>query len=311
MSITALLTPFARLFLLLALGALLGRLHVITAEGSGQLSALIINVTMPAVTLVAVARDLSLDMLRMAPWAMVLVVVVGLILWATAMLAGRAARLQPGTRGAAALACGCFNTASLGIPVVQTVLGPVAAVYAVLADMGTNINLFTFGVAGLANGRSGRWYRPILKALLSPMFMALFVGGGWFATGWELPPLVADALDLLAGCNAPLSMLLLGYLIYSRARTGLAFTWPLLGVVVTRLVASPLLMLALTAPLPLEPLTRATVILQAGMPAAMLSPVLAKEYDADVALAVTAAVVSTALAMLTLPGVAWLATRGL
>jgi predicted permease len=47
------------------------------------------------------------------------------------------------------------------------------------------------------------------------------------------------------------------------------------------------------------------------MPAAMLSPVLAKEYDADVALAVTAAVVSTALAMLTLPGVAWLATRGL
>ncbi|NLX36630.1 MAG: hypothetical protein GXY68_08095 [Chloroflexi bacterium] len=311
MSIVALLTPFARLFLLLALGALLGRLRVITAEGSNQLSTLIINVTMPAVTLIAVARDLSPDMLRMAPWALVLIVLVGLVLWSAAMLAGRAARLQPGTRGVMALTCGCFNTASLGIPVVQTVLGPVAAVYAVMADMGINVNLFTFGVAGLANGRSGRWYRPILKALLSPMFMALFVGGAWFATGWELPGLVADALDLLAGCNAPLSMLLLGYLIYSHARTGLALTWPLLGIISTRLVVSPLLMFALTMPLPLDPLTRATVILQAGMPAAMLSPVLAKEYGSDVPLAVTAAVVTTALAMLSLPGVAWLATRGL
>ncbi len=308
MSIAALLTPFARLFLLLALGALLGHLRVITDEGSGQLSALIINVTMPAVTLIAVARDLTPQMLRMAPWAMALVVVLGLILWGAAMAIGRAARLAPATRGVLALGCGAFNSASLGIPVVQTILGGTAAVYAVMADMGINVNLFTFGLAGLTSGQNGRWWRPIVKALLSPMFMALFVGAAWFATGWPLPGMVAEALDLLAGCNAPLSMLLLGYLIYGRARTGLTFSWPLVGLVATRLLVSPLLMFALTAPLPLDVLTRGTVILQAGMPTPMMLPVLAKQYNADLDLAVTASVVATTLAMLTLPIVSWLAT---
>ena len=311
MSIIELLTPFARLFALLALGALLGRLRVITEEGSGQLSALIINVTMPAVTLIAVARDLSVDLLRMAPWAMALLVLIGLVLWSVAMLAGKLARLKPATRGVVALTIGCCNTGSLGIPVVQAFLGPVAAVYAVLADMGTNINLFTFGITGLAAERNSDWWRPIVKALLSPMFMALFVGAAWFATGWALPGLVNDALDLLAGCNAPLSMLLLGYLVYSRARSGLAFTRPLLAIVGTRLLIAPLLMFGLTALLPLDPLARAVTILQAGMPSAMLSPVLSKEYGADVTLAVTAAVTTTTLAMLTLPGVAWLASLGL
>jgi len=310
MSIVDLLTPFARLFLLLALGALLGRLRVITEDGSNQLTALIINVTMPAVTLIAIVRDLTPQMLRMAPWAMALIVVLGLILWIAAMIIGRATQLAPATRGVLALGCCTFNSASLGIPVVQTILGSVAAVYAVMADMGINVNLFTFGVTGLTSARNGRWYKPILKALLSPMFMALFVGAAWFATGLELPSMVADALDLLSGCNAPLSMLLLGYLIYSRARTGLTFSWPLVGIVATRLVISPLLMYAITASLPLDALTRGTVILQAGMPTAMMLPVLAKEYRADVNLAVTASVVATTLAMLTLPLTSWLATTG-
>lgn len=299
MDIAQFLLPFGRLFLLIGVGVLLARIGIVNQSGADQLSALLINVSMPALVFMAVASDLTMDMVRSAPWAMALIVILGGILWGGMMLLFR--RAKPGTRGVLAMASGCCNTGSLGIPVLGSLLGPAAAVIAALADMGTNINLYAWGVTGLQSSGKSNPFKQLWDLVRHPLFLGLVLGAIWFATGIPLPEPIAGATQMVADTTAPLSMLLLGFLLYDRAKAGLRLSKLVLAVAAVRFVISPLVMLGVTALIPLDPQTRAICIIQAAMPSAMLSPVLARQFRADVELALSCTVITTAMALVTLP----------
>jgi predicted permease len=314
------LQPFLVLFGLIALGSFIAYLQILDAHAVRQISRLVVDVTLPAAILVAVITELTMDMLRAAPLMVLSGVALGLTAYALGLGVARFTNQPPPRRGVMAFACGCSNTGFLGIPLVGAVFGPAAAVLAVLVDFATTINIFTFGVAGL--DRSAAHVAPHADAprndtpridvrrliinLLNPMFLALVLAVGWSALGWGLPSPVAALLGAVGDTTTPLAMIVLGHMLYSARDRVQAAARHVGPVALIRLLIAPTLMIAAIYLVPgivlqLSPEARAVIVLQAAMPTAMLTPVLAQQYDADVPYGVSAAVLTTLIAMITLP----------
>ncbi|WP_232819324.1 AEC family transporter [Saccharospirillum mangrovi] len=165
------------------------------------------------------------------------------------------------------------NTGNLGIPLVFALLGQDALVHAVVISTVVQISHFTLGVWLL----SGRF--TLKSVLTNASILALIAGVAWHATGLETPIAVTRTLDLLAGMTIPVMLLLLGR---SLAEIDLR-EWRRLGRIVGLSagrvalgVSAAMLVLSLW---PLSPLVAQTLLIQASMPVAVISYILASHYD--------------------------------
>ncbi|WP_148863815.1 AEC family transporter [Marinobacter fonticola] len=165
------------------------------------------------------------------------------------------------------------NTGNLGIPLVFSLLGEQALVHAVVISTAVQISHFTLGVWLL----SGRFS---LKAILSnASIVALLVGILWVATGWQAPEAVIRTLDILAGMTIPVMLLLLGRSLSTINPRDLGHLGRIVGLSLARVALGMGAALAVVAVLPLEPVVIKTLLIQASMPVAVISYILASHYD--------------------------------
>ncbi|PTY37504.1 auxin efflux carrier [Saccharospirillum sp. MSK14-1] len=165
------------------------------------------------------------------------------------------------------------NTGNLGIPLVFALLGQDALVHAVVISTVVQISHFTLGTWLL----SGRF--TLKSALSNASVMALMVGGIWHLSELPTPAAMIRTLDLLAGMTIPVMLLLLG-----RSLAGIDLReWRRLG----RIFGLSLVRVALGVSaaatviwaLPLAPVVAQTLMIQASMPVAVISYILASHYD--------------------------------
>ncbi|WP_203141456.1 AEC family transporter [Marinobacter mangrovi] len=165
------------------------------------------------------------------------------------------------------------NTGNLGIPLVFSLLGDQALVHAVVVSTVVQISHFTLGVWLL----SGRFS---FKAIFSnASIIALLVGLVWVATGIEAPEAVTRTLDILAGMTIPVMLLLLGRSLASINLRELGQVWRIVGLSIGRVVLGLGSALAVISVLPLEPIVAHTILIQASMPVAVISYILASHYN--------------------------------
>lgn len=165
------------------------------------------------------------------------------------------------------------NTGNLGIPLVFALLGQEALVHAVVISTVVQISHFTLGVWLL----SGRFK---LKSLLgNASIIALLAGVLWRATGWTAPTAVTGTLELLAGMTIPVMLLLLG-----RSLAAIDLREPgrlgrILGLSIGRVLLGAAAALAVISVWPLAPIVAQTLLIQATMPVAVISYILASHYQ--------------------------------
>lgn len=189
------------------------------------------------------------------------------------------------------------NTGNLGIPLVFALLGPEALVHAVLISTVVQISHFTFGVAVL----SGRFSAKAILGNVS--IIALLVGAVWQGLALPTPTAVLTTLDLLAGMALPVMLLLLGKSIAGIDVRQLQRVGRIIALSVARIgigIASAALVIWLW---PMPTLVQHTLMLQAAMPVAVLSYLLASHYQGpkdDIAAII---LVSTPLSLVAIIGI--------
>jgi predicted permease len=165
------------------------------------------------------------------------------------------------------------NTGNLGIPLVFALLGEQALIHAVVISTTVQISHFTLGVWLL----SGRFS---LKALLSnASIVALVIGTAWVASGWDTPASVVRTVDLLAGMTLPVMLLLLGKSLSTINPRDLGHLGTIARLSVGRVLLGLGSALAVVAVLPLEQVVVQTLLIQASMPVAVISYILASHYN--------------------------------
>jgi predicted permease len=162
--------------------------------------------------------------------------------------------------------------------------------------------MWTMGIATLTGATPRESLGKIVNvpsmAILAGLLLNLAGGRTW------LPGFVLAGVHLVGQSAIPMGLLLIGATMFDLCRQlDLHAGWrALAGAVLLRLVVTPPLFIWLAWSLPASALElRHVLIVQAGMPAAILPIVLARHYDGDARLAVRIVLVTTAVGLLLVP----------
>ncbi len=231
---------------------------------------------------------------------------VTLLVALVAYLAGRALRLDRYTLATLVVAATFGNAGNFGLAVSKFAFGDAALSRALVYYVFNSLAVYTLGVAVAAAGK--RPWRDVVKhGLLLPTTVAVAVAVLMRLAGLVTPAPIDKATSLMGQAAIPVMLMLLGLQLASiktfpRAHLGLIGLAAL-----SQLVLAPLATLSLASALQLSGVTLQAVVVESAMPTAVITTILAVEYDLDATLVSGTVVLSTLLSPLTLtPWIAFL-----
>jgi predicted permease len=189
------------------------------------------------------------------------------------------------------------NGGNYGLPVVMLAFGQSALAFATVYFVTSSILTYTVGVSIAASGRR-TWQLALLRVARLPAVYAVLASGLVLWTNTTVPSPVMTAVGLLSDATLPVMILVLGMQIDRATRPAS----PRLVAVATAmsLVVSPLAALGVAHLLGLSGPALQAGVIQASMPTAVVTTVLALEFDVEPSFVTNVVVVTTALSPLTL-----------
>ena len=227
------------------------------------------------------------EILRIMLFASSVVLLTGGLAW----LAGSILRLERRLLAALLLCVMFMNAGNYGLPVVMFAFGETGLRYASLFFVANSIISYTLGVLIASLGHASL-YRSIANLFKVPAIYAVVLAFVFMRTGWTVPSYVDRTIQLLSDASIPTMLVLLG--LQFRRIPWKGYALPLLLANGMRLVVGPLIAIAISPLFAFNPVARQAVITESGMPTAVLTTVLATEYNAEPTF-VTAAVFSSTL----------------
>lgn len=299
-------------FAVIAIGVVVRRVHWVEGEAETSLMRLVVNVCSPCFVFESVASNAALrepENLLLPPLVGFVMTVIGI---RAGLLVAKAIGLHVGTgMRTFALAVGVTNYGYLPLPIMAGLWGPESRGVLLVHNVGVEIAIWTVGVLVL----SGLSLREGWRKLASPMLIALVLAVGCNLGGVtpRLPQLVLDTVHALAVCAIPLGLIMTGVnLANYLKRPGELFDAKVTGAAMAlRLGVLPVVMLVVAKYLPCSVELKRVMLVQAAMPVALVSIIMARVYGGHPRTAVQIVLGTTALGVLVIPlwlraGLAWL-----
>lgn len=214
-----------------------------------------------------------------------------------AWLASTVLRHDRPTRSAVALTAGMANSGNLGLPVAALAFGDPGLDVAVIGFVTSAFVVNSVGIVVASSGSSS--VRSAFGSVVRvPTLWAAVIGFGVNALDLDLPAVVTESTGTLADAAVPVMLVVLGsQLSRDRSTGGL----PEVSVsVVLRLLAGPAVAWVLTVALGIDGLTRDTLVVLGGMPAAVYTTILATQFDIRPPLVTRTVVLGTLVSVATL-----------
>ncbi|MEA2049045.1 MAG: AEC family transporter [Campylobacterota bacterium] len=287
------LSSISVIVILILLISTLRYFKLLKKEDGVLFSKIVTHITLPAVIFTVLSQSKALE------WEYVLVVVLVLavesILLFIAWVIGKHMGIERAKLGVLMLVSAFGSSALLGYAIIgQLFPSNIKALSeaVLISELGVGMGIFTLGTMVAIYFGSGTLEKqsPLQSIILfikSPIFMATFVGLGYSAL--HLPtqiPVIQElfeALDLIAKSNTFFIALTVGVLLeFKDIRSILSLVFI---VILLKLVLSPILLWMCVASINLTSWQLEIILLEAAMPSAMLSVVLAQKYGCDAQLA--------------------------
>lgn len=189
------------------------------------------------------------------------------------------------------------NTGNYGLPLVAFAFGENALKYAGLYFVTTSILFNTIGILIASLGHMN--FKEAMFGLLKvPTVYGVTLAALINTFHIEIPTALARTIDLAAGGSIPLMIVLLGI---ELARVQWSSSLRGVGLSVSlRLLVAPMIGLLLSIPFGLQGAVWQAGVIQASMPAAVNTTILASEYQLDSSLVTAIVFIGTLLSPLTL-----------
>jgi predicted permease len=212
------------------------------------------------------------DFGRMTALAVAVIVGIGLV----GRLVTLPLRLDRAMTSAFLLVVMFSNSGNYGLPVVLFAFGQEALAHATVYFVANAVATYSLGVFLASAGRRfvGQAARGVLAV---PAVWGAVAAGAVLGLGLHLPPALMRPVELLSDAALPTMLLVLGMQLERSAwpeRPGLVALAGVLALVVT-----PILALGASHLLGLTGVARQAAIVQSGMPSAVLTTILALEFD--------------------------------
>jgi predicted permease len=208
------------------------------------------------------------------------------------------------------------NNGFMGLPVTLAIFGHLGMFYMVVLNCLFNVLIFTLGVWNVKKGVSymkgqegdphpAGALREMLKNVINPVIISLFVGFFLLLTQIHLPQTVTDVLDSVGAMMAPLSMIVIGLQLTESKIGNVITNGRLVAMSMIRLVGIGGLFFAMLLPFSLNgsipPLLVGVLTLNLILPCAAVPVMFAEEYGGNIKIAAEGTFLSTLFSIVTIP----------
>lgn len=251
-------------------------------------SKLVLQIALPCNMFLTITRNFTqAEFLQLAKGTIVPLISM-LLTFAVSFLYIKIFNLKPSRRGLFSTAFTYSNTIFIGLPINYAIFGSRAIPFALLYYIVNTTLFWTIGIYLIASDnpqftREKVQFKPLvaLKKIFSPALLGFLIGVTWVLTELPLPESVMTFLAYLANLTTPLSMFIIGIIVYSVGITKLSLDKEIIGVLVGRYLISPFLVWLVGQFITIPPLMLAVFIIQSAMPVQNSIPILARSYQAD------------------------------
>lgn len=277
---SAILAITGPIFALIALGYVLRRTGSFTAADLRTLGRYVVTLALPALIFRAVTGS---DLAALFDASYLAAYLVGslatfALFWAAAVGGGRA-------RAAAtfeAMGASCANSGFFGYPILLLALPAVADRVLALNMIVENLVLVPLTLILAEASRGGAaWGRTVRGVATNPLMLALAAGLTMAVLGIGVPPVLGQAVDLVARSSAAVSLVVIGGALVDvpAAARSLRVLWVAAGKLLIQPAAVAAAFAALWAlGVTLDPVLVSAGVLTAAMPVMGVYPILAAQY---------------------------------
>ena len=279
-----LLTLQLTIFILVAVGFLMKKIHIIGPQGQKNINDLVIYLILPCNILHAFTQSAAdgdftnyLEILLISIGIQVFCVIYGKLMF-RGEAEGRYKCLQYGTI--------CSNAGFLGNPIAE-------GIYLIPQ----RIMMWSSGLA-VFSGSSDK-IKTLKKVVTHPCILACVLGMIMMVTGAQLPPGFDGAVTSVGNCNTAMSMMVIGMILADIDLKDF-WDWTVVKYTVHRLVIIPAVVYLVCRMLPLSKTVLGLCVLLAAMPAGATTSILAEKYQVDSPFATKMVIFSTLLSLPTI-----------
>lgn len=303
------------LFILIALGFICRRTHLLTEEANKRMADIVMYFVTPCVIVNAFSsklypKDELLHILKNIGIVALVAVVAHVVMVLVASLIFR--RREDGRHTIMRFAAVFSNAGFIALPLAQALIDTPTShegsLYAAVYLAVFNIALWTWGLVDMSGDKKAMNAR---KILLNPGIIGVIVGLFFFTTplyisingsvGLPIPSVIGDALSAMSALNLPLPMLMVGFYL-GKAELGAAFKD--IGsyvCIVLRLVVFPLAVLGCAYLCGIRGNVLIVSVIGASAPVGATATIFAAKFERDTELSVRLVSLSTILSMITMP----------
>lgn len=200
-------------------------------------------------------------------------------------------------RAALMISSFCLNGGNFGLSIANFAFGEAVLARAVVVYIGNTVLNYTLGVFVASSGRQAP-LSALRNILRVPAFYATLIAFLLRGFNIELPPVIFRSVVVLKDAAIPAMLVLLGLQLSETMRI---YRWKLVSVgVIIKLLIGPVIGFALALLFNLNGAAAIALILQASMPTAVVTLVLAREYHLDETLTLNLIVATTLISPFTL-----------
>lgn len=299
------------LFLMMMVGFVCRKRGIIGDNGSKTLSAIVVNVSNPAMVLSSGINNksgISGSELALTFGLAVAMFAVYILL---AGVVARLLRVDGKTTGVYKVMFVFSNIGFMGYPVVSAMYGSDALLYAAIFNIVYNILIYTYGIfvlrgeaaeaepslSGKRSFFSGFELKRILNIGVTACILTLF----FYFTKISVPEPIESALDYLSAMTAPLSMIVIGDAMANMKLKDIFADMRLILFSAIKLLAVPAIGIGIAKLLPLSPELLGVFFVMLSTPVGSMTAMLAQQYDSGYDTASRGVALSTLLSVATMP----------
>lgn len=276
------------IFALMFLGYFLSYKQWFSNRTADVFSKLVLNIALPFNMFLNMTANFSRDEFLTLFSGMIIPVISMTATFIISLLYRKLAKVTPSRQGTFTAMFTYSNTIFIGLPINLAIFGEKAIPYALLYYIVNTTFFWTLGIYEITQDnpdieKARITFHPLvlLKKIFTPALLGFIIGLLWVLTTFDVPQFIASFGGYLADLTTPLSMFVIGIIIYFSGLKNLKMNKDIFGVLLGRFVFSPVIVWLLGFVFPVPPLMLAVFMIQSSMPVQNSIAILARNYNAD------------------------------
>lgn len=276
------------IFILMFIGYFLTYKQWFSNQIGDVFSKLVLQIALPCNMFLTITKNFSRAEFLQLVSGMIIPLLSMLLTFVISFLYQRVFNISPHRRGTFSTMFTCSNTIFIGLPINLAIFGERAVPYVLLYYIVNTTIFWTLGIYFIARDNPqieqatvNFHLLPILKKVFSPALIGFLLGLCLVLLNLSVPDSFATFLSYLANLTTPLSMFIIGIIVYNVGIKNLTLNKDIIGVLLGRYVLSPLIVWLLGQWISVPPLMLSVFIIQSAMPVQNSVPILARSYQAD------------------------------